>query len=61
MVDLRVEVTKAQAHVDAVRAVAIADVATARAEIDAQVELIAELKALLADARRPWWRKLIRT
>jgi len=25
-----------------------------RAEIDAQVQLIAELKAMLADARRPW-------
>jgi hypothetical protein len=25
----------------------------------AKDELIAELKAMLAEARRPWWRKLV--
>jgi hypothetical protein len=57
--DLRVEVAKAQAQVDAARAIAIADVATARAEIDAQAKLVTQLEALLAEARRPWWRRLI--
>ncbi len=32
-------------------------VATARAEVEAQMGLIVELKAMLAEARRPWWRR----
>lgn len=57
--DLRVEVATAQGQVDAARAVAVADVATARAEIDAQAKLVDELKAMLAELRRPWWRRLL--
>jgi hypothetical protein len=41
------------------RANAAADVATARAEAAAKDELIAELKVLLAEARKSWWRRLI--
>jgi hypothetical protein len=33
--------------------------ARAEAEIVAKNELIGELKALLAEVRRPWWRRLI--
>jgi hypothetical protein len=57
--DLRVELAKAQAEREAARAVAIADVATAQAEVTAKDELIAELKMLLSEARRPWWRRWI--
>jgi hypothetical protein len=57
--DLRVEVAKAHAQVDAARAVAIADVAAARAGTEAQAKLVTQLEALLADVRRPWWRRLI--
>jgi hypothetical protein len=32
---------------------------TRLAEVAAKDELIAELKAMLAEARRPWWRKLV--
>jgi hypothetical protein len=39
--------------------VAAADVATAQAEMGALRELIGELKAMLAEARKPWWRRLI--
>jgi hypothetical protein len=31
----------------------------AAAKVAAKEEVIAELRALLADARRPWWRKLL--
>ena len=31
----------------------------AEAEVAAQRELVAELRALLADARRPWWRRMM--
>jgi hypothetical protein len=57
--DLRLELATAEGKVDAARAVAVADVATARAEIDTQAQLIDELKAMLADARRSWWRRLL--
>jgi hypothetical protein len=40
-------------------ALAEAMVATVRAEVAAKEEPIAEERAMLADARRPWWRKLI--
>jgi hypothetical protein len=49
----------AEARSEAAQRVAAAEVATARAETAAKDALIAELKALLAEARRPWWRRLI--
>jgi len=68
--DLRVELARAQEQVAAARAVAVADVATAEARSAAQEaaaqakeaalrELVDELKAQLAEVRRPWWRKLL--
>jgi hypothetical protein len=68
--DLRVELARAQEQVAAARAVAVADVATAEARSAAQEaaaqakeaalrELADELKAQLAEARRPWWRRLL--
>jgi hypothetical protein len=57
--DLRVQAAKAQEQVAAARAVAVADVATAQAEAAAKDQVIAELKAMLAEARRPWWRRFV--
>lgn len=52
---------RAEERAEAARAVATADVEAARrvaeAEIAAKQELIEELKAMLAEARRPWWRR----
>ena len=67
---LQVGLAKAIAERDAARAVAIADVtaakmvaeaeiAGARAEAAAKDQVIGELKAMLAEARRPWWRRWI--
>jgi hypothetical protein len=60
---LRVDLTKALAEREAARAVAVADVTAAKlvaeAEIAAKDVLVAELRALLAEARRPWWRRLL--
>jgi hypothetical protein len=60
---LRVDLAKALAERDAARAVAVADVAAAKlvaeAEIAAKDVLVAELRALLAETRRPWWRRLL--
>ncbi len=36
-----------------------AALATAAAKIDAAERVIAELRAMLADACRPWWRRLV--
>jgi hypothetical protein len=47
----------AEAKIEAARAVAVADVATARAEGEAKEQVIAELRAMLAEARKPWWRR----
>jgi hypothetical protein len=60
VMDLRVALARAEAERDAARRIADADVATARAEVAAKDDLIVELKALLAEAWRPWWRRLIR-
>jgi hypothetical protein len=57
--DLRVQAAKAQEQAAAARAVAIADVATAQVEVAAKDQVINELQAMLAEARRPWWRRLI--
>ena len=59
LADLRAELATAKAEREAARAVAIADVATAQAEAAAKGVLIDELRAELAQARRPWWRKLL--
>lgn len=42
---------RAEAERDAAKATAAAEVAALR-------ELVAELKAMLAEARRPWWRRV---
>jgi hypothetical protein len=57
----RLEAVRAEAHaqVEAARAVAMADVATAKAETEAALRHIALLDDLLAEARRPWWRRLL--
>ena len=50
-----------EARVALVRAEATGAIATAKAEAEvvAQRELVAELRAMLAEARRPWWRRLV--
>ncbi len=62
--ELREQLARAGSAVEAARAVAKAEVAAAEArgevQVAAQRELVAELKLLLAEARRPWWRKLLR-
>jgi hypothetical protein len=45
--------------VKAAERVAEAKIDAARADAQALRELVAELKVQLAEARRPWWRKLI--
>jgi hypothetical protein len=57
--ELRVELARAQERVEAARAVAAADVVAAQAKEAALRELVDELKAQLAETRRPWWRRLI--
>ena len=52
VVELREDLARAVAERDAARD----KVATA---VAAKAELIVELKAMLAEARRPWWRRLI--
>lgn len=51
--DLREALARAVAERDAAMAVRMAEVA-------AKVELIEELRAMLADARRPWWQRWFR-
>jgi regulator of protease activity HflC (stomatin/prohibitin superfamily) len=50
---------EAEAQVKITRAEAERDAARAQAQAEARVETIAELRELLAEARRPWWRKLL--
>lgn len=68
--DLRDRLTRAEAERDrakdraeveirAAQAVAVADVATARAEIRAAERTIARLEAELAEARKPLWRRIM--
>jgi hypothetical protein len=79
--ELREQLARAEAAVEAARAVAIADVATVKAEVSAAEarakaevaaaeakgearaaalrELVDELKTQLAEARRPWWQRLL--
>ena len=74
MVGLKVALAKAEAERDATRAVALADVEAAKRVAETEIaateaasqakeaalrELVAELKAQLAEARRPWWRRLL--
>jgi hypothetical protein len=56
--DLRVQVAIAQADREAARAVAIADVATAQAEVTAKDQIIADLREQVQWLRLPWWRRL---
>ncbi len=55
--EIREQLARAEERAEAARAIAAADVATAKAEAVALRELVDELKAQLADARRPWWRQ----
>jgi hypothetical protein len=70
--ELREQLARAEVEREAARAVATAEIAaaktsaaaevkaareTALAEVAAKDQVIAELKALLAEARRPWWRR----
>jgi hypothetical protein len=48
--DLRVALARAEADRDAAKTVAVA-------EVSAKDALIMELRKLLDDARRPWWRR----
>jgi hypothetical protein len=57
--ELREALARAEAEARTARDTAGARVAAVRAEVDAKDALIAELKAMLAEARRPWWRRLI--
>mgnify|MGYP000199166388 CR=1 FL=1 len=68
IVELRVTVARLEAERDAARvganveiaaakAVAAAEVAAVRAEVTAKEMVITELRELLTDARRPWWRR----
>jgi hypothetical protein len=50
--DLRVALARAEADRDAAKTVAVAEVA-------AKDVLVAELRKLLDDARRPWWRRWV--
>jgi hypothetical protein len=49
----------AKSDVEAAARIAEAEISAARMEVIAKNELIVELKAMLAEARRPWWRRLI--
>lgn len=57
LAEVKTELARAEAQVAAARAVAVADVATAEAKVEARDMVIAELKEMLAEARRPWWRR----
>ena len=57
--ELREALARAEAEAQAARDTAGYRVAAVRAEVEAKDALIAELKAMLAEARRPWWRRWI--
>jgi hypothetical protein len=72
--ELREQLARAEVEREAARAVATAEIAaaktsaaaevkaareTALAEVAAKDQVIAELRAMLAEARRPWWRRWI--
>lgn len=58
---LETELVETKAELDKVREVARLNVEAAErlaaAQIDAKEQVIAELKAMLAEARKPWWRR----
>ena len=55
--DLRELLARAQAERDAAESVALAQVEAAKAQAAAMRELVDELKAQMAEARRPWWQR----
>lgn len=59
LVEARVTIARLEGQVEAARAVAVADVATARAEVEAKERYIVQIEAMLAEARKPWWRRLL--
>jgi hypothetical protein len=54
---LRERIARLEGEAAGVRATAIADVAAAQADALAKDQVIEELRAALAEARRPWWRR----
>jgi hypothetical protein len=52
------EAARARAELKAAGDVAAARLETAMARAEAQAAVVEELKAMLAEARRPWWRTL---
>jgi hypothetical protein len=56
-VALRERIARLEGEAAGVRATAIADVATARAEVEATQKIVALLEEQLAESRRPWWRR----
>jgi hypothetical protein len=61
--ELRELLARAEVEREAARAIATAEVKAAReaaaAEVAAKDQLLAEFKAMLAEARRPWWRRWV--
>jgi hypothetical protein len=57
--ELRESLARAEAEAQTARDTAGSRVAAVRAEVEAKDALIAELKAMLAEARRPWWRRFV--
>jgi hypothetical protein len=61
--ELRELLARTEVEREAARAVATAEVKAAReisaAEVAAKDQVLAELKAMLAEARRPWWRRWV--
>jgi hypothetical protein len=59
LAEAQVKIARLEERIEAARAVAIADVATAKAEVEAKERYVRQLEELLAAANRPWWRKLL--
>jgi hypothetical protein len=57
--ELREALARAEAEAQTARDTSGSRVAAVRAEVDAKDALIAELKTMLAEARRPWWRRFV--
>ena len=64
--ELRLEIDLLRGQLEAARVVAAkaeaerdAAMATAVAKVESAERVITELRAMLADARRPWWRRLL--
>ncbi len=62
-VEARMDAVRAIAERDAMKAATAAELAAMRQQVETEVAarnaVIEELRAMLADARRPWWRRLV--